>query len=307
MTTMNQQDRALFLQTLQDDAQFRNEVRNLLLARELIELPERFAQFASFVTTFIERQEKFNERQETLNQSFQGFITEQREFNERQEEFNQRQEGFNERQETLNQSFRDFITEQRGFNQRQEEFNQRQEGFNQRQEEFNQRQEEFNQRQEGFNQRQEGFNQRTEDTLGILKGNAARRLLNDSFETILDTFRLDFVSFLHRSDLVRMARRSGLSKEVNVGQRQSFYRADMVLEGIDEHGDTHYVAAEASFTADLRDSDRAIRNAGFLTRMTGHVAHPVVASVSNDRAVQELVEVGTIHWLQFDPKELEAD
>ena len=41
--------------------------------------------------------------------------------------------------------------------------------------------------------------------------------------------------------------------------------------------------------------------------MTGHVAHPVVASVSNDRAVQELVEVGTIHWLQFDPKELEAD
>ena len=272
MTTMNQQDRALFLQTLEDDAQFRNEVRNLLLARELIELPERFAQFASFVTAFIERQEKFNERQETLNQSFQGFITEQREFNRRQEGFNQRQEGFNERQETLNESFQDFITEQRG-----------------------------------FNQRQEGFNRRTEDTLGILKGNAARRLLNDSFETILDTFRLDFVSFLHRSDLVRMARRSGLSNDVNLGQRQSFYRADMVLEGIDEHGDTHYVAAEASFTADLRDSDRAIRNAGFLTRMTGHVAHPVVASVANDRAVQELVEVGTIHWLQFDPKELEAD
>ena len=279
MTTMNQQDRALFLQTLEDDAQFRNEVRNLLLARELLELPERFAQFASFVAGFIERQEKFNERQETLNQSFQGFITEQREFNERQE--------------TLNESFQDFITEQRGFNQRQEE--------------FNQRQEEFNQRQEEFNQRQEGFNRRTEDTLGILKGNAARRLLNDSFETILDTFRLDFVSFLHRSDLVRMARKSGLSNDVNLGQRQSFYRADMVLEGIDEHGDTHYVAAEASFTADLRDSDRAIRNAGFLTRMTGHVAHPVVASVANDRAVQELVEVGTIHWLQFDPKELEAD
>ena len=244
MTTMNQQDRARFLQTLQDDAQFRSEVRSLLLARELLELPERFAQFASFVTAFIERQEKFNQRQETLNQSFQDFITEQRE---------------------------------------------------------------FNQRQEGFNQRQEGFNQRTEDTLGILKGNAARRLLIDSFETILDTFQLDFVSILHRNDLVRMARQSGLSNDVNLGQRQSFYRADMVLEGIDEHGDTHYVAAEASFTADSRDSDRAIRNAGFLTRMTGRVAHPVVASVVNDRAVQELVDVGTIHWLQFDPKELEAD
>ncbi len=286
MTTMNQQERARFLQTLQEDAQFRDEVRSLLLPRELLELPERFAQFAAFVTAFIERQE-------TLNQTFQDFITEQREFNERQEKFNERQEKFNERQEILNQSFQDFMTEQREFNQRQEE--------------FNQRQEEFNERQEGFNQRQEGFNQRTEDTLGILKGNAARRLLNDSFEAILDTFRLDFVGFLYRNDLVRMARRSGLSKEVNVGQRQSFYRADMVLEGIDEHGNTHYIVAEASFTADSRDSDRAIRNAGFLTRMTGHVAHPMVASVFNDRAVQELVEVGTIHWLQFDPKELEAD
>ena len=251
MTTMNQQERARFLRTLQDDAEFRDEVRNLLLPRELVELPERFAQFASFVTAFIERQEKFNERQEK----------------------------FNERQETLNQSFQDFMTEQREFNQRQEE----------------------------FNRRQERFNRRTEDTLGILKGNAARRLLNDSFEAILDTFRLDFVGFLNRNDLARMARLSGLSNEVSLGQRQSFYRADMVLECIDEHGNTHYIVAEASFTADSRDSDRAIRNAGFLTRMTGHVAHPMVASVFNDRAVQELVEVGTIHWLQFDPKELEAD
>ena len=251
MTTLNQQERTRLLRTLQDDVQFRDEVRSLLLPRELLELPERFAQFASFVAASIERQEEFNRRQE--------------------------------------------------------EFNRRQEEFVRRQEEVNSRQEEFNSRQEGFNQRQEGFNRRTEDTLGILKGNAARRLLNDSFEAILDTFRLDFVGFLNRNDLARMARLSGLSNEVSLGQRQSFYRADMVLECIDEHGNTHYIVAEASFTADLRDSDRAIRNAGFLTRMTGHVAHPMVASVFNDRAVQELVEAGTIHWLQFDPKQLEAD
>lgn len=55
MTTMNQQERARFLETLQEDAQFRDEVRSLLLPRELLELPERFAQFAAFVTAFIER------------------------------------------------------------------------------------------------------------------------------------------------------------------------------------------------------------------------------------------------------------
>ena len=216
MTAMNQQDRARFLQTLRDDAEFREEVRKQLLSQELLDLPERFAKFSSHVTGFIERQE-------------------------------------------------------------------------------------------GFNERQKGFNQRTEDALGILKGNAARRLLFDHLETILDTFQLDFVGTLQRNDLVRMARVSGLSNEVDAGQRQSFYRADMVLEGTDEHGDTHYVAAEASFTADRRDSDRAIRNAGFLTRMTGHDAHAMVFSASNDLAVQELVEAGTIRWMQFDPRELEAD
>ena len=57
MTTLNQPERARFLQTLENDDQFRHDVRSLLLSRELLELPERFAQFTSYVTTFIERQQ----------------------------------------------------------------------------------------------------------------------------------------------------------------------------------------------------------------------------------------------------------
>ena len=279
MTTLNQPERARFLQTLENDDQFRHDVRSLLLSRELLELPERFAQFTSYVTTFIERQQAFNENQQTVN--------------ERQQAVNENQQAVNERQQAVNEN--------------QQAFNERQQAFNERQQAFNERQQAFNERQQAFNENQQAFNQRTEDTLGVLKGNAARRLLNDSFETILESFQLDFVGFLVRDDLVRMARQSGLSNEVELGQRQSFYRADMVLEGIDDQGNPHYVAAEASFTADLRDTNRALRNAGFLSRMTGHVAHPLVASVVNDREVQDLVEAGTIHWLQFDPRELDAD
>ena len=220
---MNQQERARFLQTIEEDAQFRNDVRNLLLTQELLDLPERFAQFSSFVTGFMERQEAFNQRQEA------------------------------------------------------------------------------------FNERQQAFNQRTDDTLGILKGNVARRLLFNHHEDILEAFNLDFVAILQRTDLIRIARQSGLSKEIELGQRLSFYQADMVLEGTDQQGDTHYVAAEASFTADDRDSGRAARNARFLTKMTGNVAHPMVASVSNDHAVQKLVQAETLHWLQFDQKEFDPD
>ena len=227
---MNQQDRARFLQTLEEDTQFRNDVRNLLLTQELLDLPERFAQFSSFVTRFMEDQKAFNERQEAFNQRTEESL------------------------DTL-----------------------------------------------------KAHAQRTDDTLGILKGNVARRLLFNHHEDILEAFNLDFVAILHRTDLIRIARQSGLSKEIELGQRLSFYQADMVLEGTDPQGDTHYVAAEASFAADDRDSGRAARNAGFLTKMTGNVAHPMVASVSNDHAVQELVQAGTLHWLQFDQKEFDPD
>ena len=66
----------------------------------------------------------------------------------------------------------------------------------------------------------------------------------------MDIFQLNFVATLHRTDLIHMAKQSGLSKEIELGQRLSFHQADMVLEGTDQQGDTHHVAAEASFTTD---------------------------------------------------------
>ena len=94
---------------------------------------------------------------------------------------------------------------------------------------------------------------------------------------------------------------------MEAGERRSFYAADLVLEGIDADGNTHYVAAEASFTADRRDTDRARRNAQFLTRCTGQPAQPIIASVGNDREVAELVEAGAVGWFRLEEREFEAD
>ena len=215
-TAMNSAERARFLQALREDAEFRDEVRSLLLGDELLQLPERFAQFAAYVNDFIEEQKKFNEDQRALNR-------------------------------------------------------------------------------------------RVERDLGILKGTAARRLLQLHHDTVLEIFQLDFARTLGRDDLSRMVRNSGIATQIEFGQRRSFYAADLVLEGTDADGITHYVAAEGSFTADHRDTDRARRNAEFLTRFTGCTAHPMAASVSNDHEVQELVDAGTVGWFQLDPRELEAD
>ena len=142
------------------------------------------------------------------------------------------------------------------------------------------------------------------DDLGVLKGHAAGRAARDHVETILDRLGLLYVAILDRGDLVGLLRRFA---DIPTGERQSFYQADLVLEARDGEGALCHVAVEASYTADRRDSDRALRNAQFLQRCTGHPAHAVVASLRNDRDVQALVDAGTIHWHRLTEKDLAPD
>lgn len=227
---MSPAERTRFLRALQDDPEFRAEVRRLLLSKELLELPDRFARFAAYVEGFIEEQKGFNEDQKRINARVDATLA-----------------------------------------------------------------------------RIETNIARIETNIGVLKGNVARRVLRDHHETILDLLQLDFSDILQRSDLTRLVRNSGMANDIEFGQRRSFYAADLVLAGTDAEGDTHYVAAEASFTADSQDTDRAIRNAEFLTRFTGQPSHSVVASVFNDHEVQELVNAGAIHWFRLDEREFDAD
>ena len=140
--------------------------------------------------------------------------------------------------------------------------------------------------------------------LGVLKGHAAGRASRDHVETILDELELTYVTILHRRDLVSLL---AAAPDIAAGDRQSFYRADLVLEAKAVDGATRYVAVEASYTADRRDSDRARRNARFLTDRTGCPAHAVVASLRNDRDVQDLVDQGAVHWHQLTEKDLDPD
>ena len=60
--------------------------------------------------------------------------------------------------------------------------------------------------------------------------------------------------------------------------------------------DTRYIAMEVSFTADLRDCNRAIRNARLIESFTGKPAQAAVASVRNDREATEAVGSGAVYW-----------
>ncbi len=110
---------------------------------------------------------------------------------------------------------------------------------------------------------------------------------------------LDYVRTLTGNDLDRMIRVA--RPDLPLNERRSFCRADLVVEAKDESG-TVYIAMEASFTGDLRDSGRAQRNARFLTEFTGHRAIPVVASVRNINEVSALVDSGTVYWYELEDR-----
>ena len=132
-----------------------------------------------------------------------------------------------------------------------------------------------------------------------LKGWYASFVATRSAESLPVDLGLEYVRTLTEADLGRMVRAA--RSDLSLSEVRSFRRADMVVEAKDESG-TVYIAMEASYTADLRDTDRALRNARLLTEITGHRAIPVVASVRNVDEVAVLVESGDVYWYELEER-----
>ena len=79
-----------------------------------------------------------------------------------------------------------------------------------------------------------------------------------------------------------------------------------MVEANDNAG-TVYICMEASYTGDLRDSDRAQRNARLLTEFTGHRSVPVVAGVRNVIEVTALIDSGAVYWYQIPERYRETE
>ena len=125
---------------------------------------------------------------------------------------------------------------------------------------------------------------RIEGDTGALKGDFARTRTVQDARNIAYDMGLEFVRALGSEELREMA---GNTLPRDVGR--SFQNAALAIEAT-EATDTRYIAMEVSFTADLRDCNRAIWNAELIESFTGKPAQPAIASVRNDRAAAETVE-----------------
>jgi hypothetical protein len=144
---------------------------------------------------------------------------------------------------------------------------------------------------------------RIESDISVTKGGHVRTRLMDLLPDLAETLEFDFVRVIPREELIQTARRISNAAP---GELSSFRRADLVVQVAKEQ-DTLYLAVEASWTASQRDSDRAVRNADFLTETTGLSAIPVIASVRNTREVADLIESGALRWYRIEERDVQVE
>ena len=237
MTTINNTDD--LLRALSENPEWRAAVRAQILGDELIQLPARFDAFVAQVTSFVARQEQFNERMATsvegLNNRMGAFIDAQTDLNER-------------------------IIRR--------------------------------------------LDRITDDTAQI-KGAHARATAVDDAPGIAVDMGMEYVRTVARAEVVRMAQKAS-GGDIPANELRSFRYADLIIE-VTDGNQTNYIAVEASFTADQRDTDRALRNARFLTRFTGCPAQAAIASVRNDRDLDEKFAPGNVYWHPIPGRDLEPE
>ena len=137
------------------------------------------------------------------------------------------------------------------------------------------------------------------DDVGDLKGPRAEEEAGKDIAFIAEQLGLALTRVLTRDDLLTLLRAQPLP-DLPSNVRNSFTKADIIAEAVDEAGETRYIAVEASYTVNGRDTERAVRNAGILTRLTGKPAQSVVAGYRMDDRERSVIESGEVFWHELE-------
>ncbi len=115
----------------------------------------------------------------------------------------------------------------------------------------------------------------------------------------------DYVRTLNPVDMFALTRGQDLSG-ISRGDLTSFHRADLIIQVTDSQGQESYIAVEMSYTADERDTTRAVRNAEYLERFTGRPAKAAVAGLRRDRRIED-IGLDEVFWYELPESILEVE
>ena len=167
---------------------------------------------------------------------------------------------------------------------------------------------------------------RLQDDVGFIKGRFIYDIVRGDAGVIASEMGFALAHSLTRADLMNITRtradlmnitrtRADLmnitrlqeTTDIPRGDMQSFHRADLIMQVTDSENRPHYIAVEASFTVNGRDSRRALRNAELITRFTGQPAHPALASVRSDQDIRQLFESGQLYWYEISSEDVQPE
>jgi hypothetical protein len=148
--------------------------------------------------------------------------------------------------------------------------------------------------------------QKLRDDIAPLKAAHARNAAIDDAIAIASDLGLRRTKNLTRDEVWELTESVDTSG-IPTNELRSFRRADLIVEATDKNDEVCYVAVEISFTANGRDTVRAIRNAEYLNRFTGKRTYAAVAGLNRDNRVNEIFESGRAFWYQLDPDHLEVE
>ena len=140
--------------------------------------------------------------------------------------------------------------------------------------------------------------------VGPIKAAHVRNAAREEVHDIARAVQCTFVRILDREQVYGLLQGQDTGG-ISGNELTSFRYADLIIEATDSQGALCYLAVEVSFTADSRDTTRAVRNAGFLTRFTGRPAFAGVAGVRFDDEIALGVDGAFLY--QVHERSLEVD
>ena len=274
---------------LQENPEWREHFRALLLTPEILELPAALAALTVEVREFIAEQREINARAEArmdaLTAELREFIAEQREINARAEA----------RMDALTTEVRQFIAEQRRWNEEQRQWNAKQQQWNEEQRQTNAA---IFAR---FDRVEDDIKQMKGD-LSQLKGRQAERDTHRNIVNLLQgnhpglrrivILKSDLIPFATElNDSIDDAEDEGL---ITAEERKALRAVDLVVRAIDRDSrETIYFAVEVSRTVNNNDVTRAADRAEILGRIVrAQGIGAVVGGAVIPQAVQRAQERG---------------
>jgi predicted regulator of Ras-like GTPase activity (Roadblock/LC7/MglB family) len=144
------------------------------------------------------------------------------------------------------------------------------------------------------------------DDHGVLKGLFARDYIVKNPSAVTASMGFRWVRNVPQEEIHDLAVVNDTS-HLPRGEVHSFQRADLVIDALDSQGNPCYVAVEVSFTVDLRDTGRAVRNAEWLKEFTGRDAYAAVAGVYKEFEVDRGINKGDVSWFEIERRILTTE